>query len=67
MNMKRLILACVAVFVFVFLCDWGLHGYLLRDAYKETAQLWRSEADMGHHFGLIIPGPVVMSVMFCVI
>ena len=67
MNMKRLILACVFVFVFLFLFEWGLHGGVLRNAYKESAQLWRSDADMGRHFGLIIRGQVVLSVMFCLI
>jgi hypothetical protein len=67
MNTKRLILACVAVFIFVFFYDWILHGNILRGAYIQTASLWRSEDEMKGYFGWLVAGHVLMSIMFCVI
>src|SRR5437667_319671 len=67
MNMKRLIIACVVVFLFVFGYNWVLHGKVLSNAYMESAQLWRDEAGMKQHFGWLLLGQLLMSVMFCVI
>ena len=67
MNMKRLIIACVVVFLFVFGYNWVLHGKVLSNAYMESAQLWRDEAGMKQHFGWLLLGQVLLSVMFCVI
>jgi len=67
MNMKRLVLACVVVFLFVFVCDYILHGVILKNAYIQTAQLWRTEAEMKQMFGWLLLGQLVAAVMMCVI
>ena len=41
MNFKRCAMATVAAFVFVFLYDMLVHGYLLMSMYNETTHLWR--------------------------
>lgn len=67
MNVKRFVLACVAVFVFIFLFEWGFHGVLLKSAYAQTASMWRPEAEMGQHFGWLFFGQFVIAFTFCLI
>ena len=67
MNTKRLILACVVVFVFVFGFEWVFHGVLLQETYAQTASLWRPESEMQQHFAWLVLGQLLLSVMFCVI
>jgi len=67
MNIKRLVLACVAVFICIFACDFVLHGILLKSTYMNTAPLWRTESEMKEHFGWLLLGQLLLSVMFCVI
>lgn len=49
MDMKRFVMAGIAAFVFIFLYDFLVHGFLLTDIYQQTASLWRpeEEANMG--------------------
>src|SRR5947208_901695 len=67
MNTKRLLVAFLAVFVVVFFYDWGFHGYILRDAYIQSASLWRPETEMMRYFGWLVLGQFLLSVMFCLI
>ncbi|MFT5171095.1 MAG: hypothetical protein ACI9BD_000867 [Candidatus Marinamargulisbacteria bacterium] len=48
MNMKKLGLACLGVFVFVFAFDFIVHGNMLKGLYEATASAWRpmDEHDM---------------------
>ena len=43
MNIKRLLIALVAGFAFVFAFDMFWHTYLMKDLYIATKQLWRPE------------------------
>lgn len=45
MNKQRYVISVLATFVFVFLYDFLVHGFLLKDFYAQTAQLWRSEEE----------------------
>jgi len=45
MNTRRFALSIVAVFIFVFLFEFLLHGLLLTDLYRQTAQLWRPQEE----------------------
>jgi len=49
MDMKKFLFAAVAAFVFVFLYEFLVHGYLMMDIYKQTESVWRpqAEANMG--------------------
>ena len=46
MNVKRLIAAIVAGFVFVFASDFLVHGVWLVPDYKATLEVWRPDAEM---------------------
>ena len=45
-NMKRLILSVIVMFVFIFASDFVIHSLLLGKTYKELAHLWRPEAEL---------------------
>jgi len=45
MNIKKLIIPIIAVFVFIFGYEYVVHGVLLKGAYEETAQLWRTAGE----------------------
>jgi hypothetical protein len=67
MNIKRLAMACLAVFVFVFTYDYILHEKILRMDYVLTGYLWRSPEDMPRYFGSLFFGQLLLSVAFCLI
>jgi hypothetical protein len=67
MNVKRLILAVVVVFVGLWLTSFLIHGVWLNSIYKETMNLWRSETEMQQHMGWMLLGQFFWSVAFVVI
>ncbi len=46
MNVKRWLSASLAVFVVWFVVEMIVHGMLLEGIYRQTASLWRPEAEM---------------------
>ena len=67
MNSKRLVLAIVAVFAGVFATDFITHGVWLESVYKETASLWRPEAEMQSHMGWLMLGQFLAAATFVVV
>ena len=67
MNVKRLALASLFVFLFVFLYEWLFHGQLLMADYTATKALWRSDAEMMGNIGWLALGHAIMAFVFCVI
>jgi hypothetical protein len=63
-NIKRLIYATLAVFGFIFLSDWLIHGPILGNCYKETKELWRSEEDMQNFFIFLLIGQLIIAKYF---
>src|SRR5438309_281555 len=49
MNVKRMVIAFVAVFVWVSLANFVIHGVLLQPQYLQNAQLMRAPADSQSH------------------
>lgn len=45
-KVKALLKAIVAVFIFIWISDWLIHGVLLKSIYEETMYLWRPQAEM---------------------
>lgn len=66
-NVKRLALTILAVFVFIFASDFLIHTVWLSDTYKSTAHLWRTDEDMKAHFAFMILGQFLIAKYFCVI
>ena len=67
MNVKRLLLAIVAGFIFVFASDFLIHHYWLGPDYKATASLWRPESEMQQRFAWMFVGQFLCAVAFSVI
>lgn len=65
MNTKRFVIASVAVFVFLYLYNWLVHGVLLAPKYEEVAHLFRSQADFMAHMPWMIAGYILMAIAFC--
>jgi hypothetical protein len=49
MNVKRMVIAFIAVFVFVSLANFVIHGVPLQPHYAQTPQLMRAPADGQAH------------------
>ena len=67
MNPKRLILAIIVVFAAMWATDFLIHGVWLQSTYKETASLWRTEADMTAHMVWLFLGQLLAAATFVVI
>lgn len=47
---KRNVKSAIAVFIFVFIYEWLLHGKLLAGQYQGTAHLWRTPDDFADFY-----------------
>ncbi len=50
MPVKKILLSSLIIFVFIFIFEALLHGFLLRGIYESTAQLWRPYEEMKNFF-----------------
>lgn len=61
MNTQRFAISVVAVFIFVFVLEFVVHGILLKETYESLAHLWRPEAEMKSAFMFI--SQILFSIM----
>ncbi len=66
MNIKRLVVTCVVVFVVIFAFEWLLHGVILRTDYVTTGYLWRPQDEMQQQFRWLMFGQFVVAASFAV-
>ena len=62
MDMKKTLGAIVASFVVQYGGDYLLHGVILKSTYADTADLWRSDADMMHRMWVLILAQVIFAI-----
>ncbi len=62
MNIKRLIITSIAVFIVIQAIDWLVHGVLLAHWYQEIKGLWRPE--MMDLMWVMVLGSLFYSFMF---
>src|SRR2546426_5215828 len=67
MNTKRWLLASVAVFVVIGVLEFLVHGVLLSGLYKQTASVWRPEAEMRQMVWIFWVGYLVFAPLFALI
>jgi hypothetical protein len=67
MNTKRWLLASVAVLVVLAVLEFLIHGVLLSDLYRQTASVWRSEAEMQKMMWIFWVGMLVFAPFFALI
>jgi hypothetical protein len=64
MNMKRLLLAIVAVYVVLFATDFLIHHFWLGPDYQATQQIWRPESETRGMMAWLIGAQVLMVITF---
>ncbi len=65
--MKRLIIAFIAAYIFLFVWGWLLNGVLLKDIYAQAPNLWRTQTEMLSLIHWIILGQVLVVFSFVMI
>lgn len=45
MDMKKFFFAAIGAFVFVFLYEFLVHGFLMMSQYEQTSTVWRPQAE----------------------
>ncbi|MCB0308062.1 MAG: hypothetical protein KDD48_01710 [Bdellovibrionales bacterium] len=66
-NIKRLILAVIGVFVYIVISDYLIHGLAMKNLYQETIFLWRSETDMQAYMPWMFLGQFIIAKFFCIL
>jgi hypothetical protein len=64
MNIKRLLLAILAGFVFILASDFLIHGVWLEPDYQATAGMWRSQPEMQARMPYMTAGQLLAVVCF---
>ncbi len=64
MNIRRLILAVVVAFIFIFATDFLIHGLWLKPDYEATKELWRPEAEMTARFPWMLVAQLIAAITF---
>lgn len=64
MNVKRLLLAIIVGFVFLFASDFLIHAVLMVNDYTATMSLWRPDADMQSRLPLMNAAQLMAVVTF---
>lgn len=67
MNIKRFLIAYLAVFGFIFIFDWLFHGLLLADLYKQTGMHWRDKDEMIKMLPLMVCGQGIIALVVCLV
>lgn len=67
MNTKRWLLASAAVLVVMAVMEMLIHGVLLSDTYKQTAAIWRPQAQMQQMAWIFWIGYLVFAPFFVLI
>ena len=67
MNIKRFVLACVAVYVVYQCLGFLIHQVLLGETYASLSSVWRPEAELMSKMWIMWLTSAVWSVLFCYI
>lgn len=67
MNIKRWVIASVAVLVVLLVLEFVIHGMLLQGMYQQTAAVWRPLEEMNRLMGWMWLGDAVIAVFFTLI
>jgi hypothetical protein len=67
MNTKRWLLASLGTFAVIFILEMVIHGVLLEGIYKQTASVWRPQADIGRLMWLMWLGYLIFAPFFALI
>lgn len=67
MNIKRLLLAILVAFIFIFATDFLIHAVWLMPDYNASKELWRPEAEMNARFPWMLIAQLLVAIAFVII
>jgi len=67
MNLKRFVLACVAVYLVYQVLSFVINMFVLADTYAALSHVWRPEAEMMSKMWITFLTSAVWTVLFCYI
>ncbi len=67
LNIKKLTLAILAVFVYMLFSNYLIHEVLLKSTYEATMHLWRAKEEMGGYMVYMLFGQFLIAKFFTVI
>lgn len=65
--MNKYLKSLFIIFIFIFLYEWLLHGFILKGAYEATASLWRPEANMQKLLPFMFIGQFFIAFFACLL
>lgn len=63
-NIKKAVIAMIAVFAYIFVTDILIHGFALKGLYAATASAWRPEAEMQSNMLWMCIGQAILAKYF---
>lgn len=67
LNIKSVTITILAVFAYVFITDYIIHGVILMEAYQQSAPMWRSPEQMQSFFPWMLVGQFLIAKFFVLI
>lgn len=64
MNVRRLVMAALGLFAFLFVFEYLWHGVGMWGLYKDTASVWRPEEELRRYFGLVVITRLALAFVF---
>jgi len=64
MNIKSLLITIVVAFISIWVMDFLIHGFILKETYQATASLWRPEPEMMAKMPFMLIGQFLAAVAF---
>lgn len=63
MNVSKYLSSIIAVFIFIFLYEMIIHGFLFDSIYRQTPQVWRSEVEMQANIPILMLFQLALSLV----
>ena len=67
MNKEKFILSCLSIFTFIFLFDWVMHDFVIKNFYEDAPSLWRHNKGILSFLFWRVFGQITLAVFFCLI
>lgn len=63
MNVSKYLSSIIAVFIFVFIYELIIHGFLLNSTYRQTPQVWRTPEEMQANMPILMLFQLALSLV----
>lgn len=65
MNVSKYLSSIIAVFIFIFIYELIIHGFLLNSIYRQTPEVWRTPAEMQANMPILMLFQLALSLVAC--